>query len=328
MSEHTPRVSVVVPNFNYARYLPVRLKSILDQSFKDFEIIYIDDASSDHSVDIAKEYLRNRDAQILVNRENSGCVFPLWNKGFSLARGEFVWIAESDDCADPGFLEQLVPILAGDRNLGLAYCQSLLVDEHDRETGTMLSYTDRLWPGRWAQSFRARGRDEAARYLVHRNTIPNASAVLFRREAFMETGGVPPGVNLCGDWMTYVGIMRKWDLFFLAKNLNYFRLHSQTQRMRMSGNPEELRESYQVLKYVLENYPVKRKDRHRALESRMYLWVDLALKRSWGMMHPRMAGIRDIVPRADPGFACRFRKKRLFRRLKKFIPRGILSTRK
>src|ERR1700747_3572036 len=109
-----PKVSVIVPNYNHARFLPKRIDSILGQSFQDFELILLDDCSSDDSRSILSQYASNPRVKIDFNEVNSGSAFKQWNKGVHLARGEYVWIAESDDYADPRFFERLVAVLDRD----------------------------------------------------------------------------------------------------------------------------------------------------------------------------------------------------------------------
>src|SRR5437868_456309 len=92
-----PIVSVVVPNYNHARFLRKRIDSVLGQTYQDFELILMDDCSTDESRSIIEEYAREARIRIELNEENSGSTFKQWNKGVRLARGEYVWIAESDD---------------------------------------------------------------------------------------------------------------------------------------------------------------------------------------------------------------------------------------
>jgi len=126
-----PKVSVIIPNYNHDRFLTKRIQTILDQTFQDFEIIYLDDASTDES-DAAIAPFLPRLTHVIKNETNSGSPFKQWNKGARLAKGEYLWIAESDDYADKHFLERLVDILDRHPNVGLAYCQSWGVDEGDR----------------------------------------------------------------------------------------------------------------------------------------------------------------------------------------------------
>src|ERR1700688_2462524 len=107
----SPKVSIVVPNYNHARFLRQRLDSIFGQTFQDFELIVMDDCSTDASRSIISAYANNPRVRTEFNAENSGSTFKQWNKGVRLARGEYVWIAESDDYADERLLGELVFLL-------------------------------------------------------------------------------------------------------------------------------------------------------------------------------------------------------------------------
>ncbi|MDE6180708.1 MAG: glycosyltransferase, partial [Phocaeicola sp.] len=107
--EHIPTISVIVPNYNYACYLKERINSILQQTYTDYELILLDDASTDGSVKILEEYRTNPHvSHIVINKENTRSPFIQWMKGIRLARGKYIWIAEADDSAKPDFLEQCV----------------------------------------------------------------------------------------------------------------------------------------------------------------------------------------------------------------------------
>src|SRR5215467_13719414 len=98
-----PTVSVIVPNYNHARYLRRRVDSILAQTYQDFELILLDDCSTDESRSIISEYAKDPRIRIELNEVNSGSTFKQWNKGARMARGSYIWIAESDDRADSCF---------------------------------------------------------------------------------------------------------------------------------------------------------------------------------------------------------------------------------
>jgi glycosyltransferase involved in cell wall biosynthesis len=109
--EPIPTVSVIVPNYNHARYLRQRIDSVLGQTYRDFEVILLDDCSTDESRSIISEYENHPKVRIELNDKNSGSPFKQWNKGVRLAHGKYVWIAESDDYADERLLERLVSML-------------------------------------------------------------------------------------------------------------------------------------------------------------------------------------------------------------------------
>lgn len=139
------KISVIVPNYNHASYLKQRIGSILNQTYQDFELIILDDCSTDNSKEIIEQY---RDypkvKQIVYNTENSGSTFKQWNKGIELSRGEFVWIAESDDFAEPNLLEKLMTGIESDNNIAIAYCQSNRVNTNNIITGTWQTQTDKF----------------------------------------------------------------------------------------------------------------------------------------------------------------------------------------
>jgi glycosyltransferase involved in cell wall biosynthesis len=225
-----PKVSVVIPNYNHARYLCARIDSVLGQTYNDLELLILDDASTDDSHRILARYHSKPTVRILVNGRNSGSAFPQWNRGISLARGEYVWIAESDDAADPRFLETLIPLLDENPHVGLAYCQSRLINKEGRDVGDSLGWTSDLDPERWKSDFINDGRDEVRRYLINKNTIPNASAVIVRRTVLSETLPVDTSFKLCGDWMHWGKVLMRADIAYVAEPLNHWRLESSNSR--------------------------------------------------------------------------------------------------
>lgn len=104
MENYPIEVSIIIPNYNYARFLQQRIESVLAQTYTDYEIILLDDASTDDSVSILNHYKTNsRVAHLEINSVNTGSPFIQWQKGISLSRGKYIWIAESDDVADSSF---------------------------------------------------------------------------------------------------------------------------------------------------------------------------------------------------------------------------------
>ena len=121
----SPQVSVIVPNYNHAQYLVQRIDSVLAQTCQDFELILLDDCSPDHSREVLERYREHpKVAHIVYNEANSGSTFKQWDKGIALARGEYIWIAESDDWCEPTLLETLLDGIHRDKDCVLSYCQT------------------------------------------------------------------------------------------------------------------------------------------------------------------------------------------------------------
>ncbi len=265
-----PAVSVIVPNFNHARYLALRIESILRQSFADFELIILDDASTDDSIKVIEPFLGDSRVRFFPRTVNSGSPFPQWNRGVALARADLVWIAESDDSADPGLLAALVRPLMDNPLIGLSYCQSIHIDESGRDLGSLRGWTDDLDPWRWRDGFVNNGASECSRFLIWKNTIPNASAVVFRRSAFLGAGGAPTHLRQCGDWLTWARMLQISDVSFDPRPLNRFRSHSGNVRSSTS-TAQFHREQCAVQEFILSSVRVSADSRHevgiRALKS-------------------------------------------------------------
>src|SRR5436190_5448850 len=119
----SPQVSVIIPNYEHGRFLRQRMDTVLGQTFDDFELIILDDCSTDNSRDVIESYRGHpRISHIVYNQENSGSPFIQWRKGIELASGRWIWIAESDDYADLRFLEKMVNAANRNDRIGLVYC--------------------------------------------------------------------------------------------------------------------------------------------------------------------------------------------------------------
>lgn len=265
-------VSIIIPNYNHASYLPKRITSILQQTFTDYEILLMDDASTDNSLTIINTYRNHPKFHILVNTENSGSPFKQWNKGISLAQGELIWIAESDDFTEPHFLEKLTMVLLDNPYVGLAYCQSHYVNEFDEITGTPFDAHKRLHRTLWQEDFVMNGREMLASYMLIKNVIPSASAVVFRKHLFQAIGGAAEDLAIGGDWMTWAKMLLISDLRYVAQPLNYFRVHQTTVRRRLSRQ-QQIVECVKVQKFICQNIDIRRKSKRKAvLELLKYFW--------------------------------------------------------
>jgi glycosyltransferase involved in cell wall biosynthesis len=228
----SPRVSVIVPNYNHGRFLRARVESVLLQTFSDFEVILLDDSSTDDSQSILLSYAGNPRVRVEFNSVNSGSTFKQWNKAVRLARGEYVWFAESDDYADLRMLEHLVAVLDTYPRASFAYCRSWRIAADGDLDGFADSSVIDLDPTRWTADYYSYGRDECRKYFVYRNIVPNASAVLFRKTAYEAIGGADENLHLNGDWKLWASMALIGDVAYLGEPLNYFRNHTDTVRHR------------------------------------------------------------------------------------------------
>jgi glycosyltransferase involved in cell wall biosynthesis len=273
-----PKVSAIIPNYNHARFLEARLHSVFHQTYQDFEVIYLDDASTDESDAIFQAFAQHpRIRRVLRNAVNSGNPFQQWRKGIAESQGEYLWIAESDDYADPMFLEELVARLDAHPQAALAYCQSWAVTQDNTALGKFEEqWTQDLDATRWKHDFINDGKDECRQYLLFKNTIPNVSAVLIRRAVFDAVGGVDDAMRFCGDWLLWVKMLLCSDIVFVAKPLNYFRVpHAQSMRRLSQKGAVYVEEYFRVTHYICQHLDIPVRDRLDALERLMTLWLEV-----------------------------------------------------
>lgn len=237
MINNIPKVSVVIPNYNHALYLARRIESVINQTMRDLQIIILDDFSNDNSRVIIDSYksIDNR-IETVYNEVNGGTTFKQWNKGFQLCKGEYIWIAESDDYSDVEFLEKTITKLDSDCEIGLAYCDSWHVYE-DKNTieRNFLLYTE-LDQNLWKFDFVLDGVSAIKSYMSYRNIIPNASAVVFRKSIMLQVGYADESFRLVGDWLYWAKILSVSKLAFVAEPLNFYRHHSSNVRSKTLVN--------------------------------------------------------------------------------------------
>jgi len=295
--QRSPRVSVVVPNYNYEKFLGERLQSILDQTVKDFELIFLDDASPDGSVEYVRRTFGDRIDRIEVNAKNSGNPFIQWNRGVQMARGEYVWIAEADDYCAPVFLERMIAALEQSPKIGLAYCMTVPVDIESRvlNAGFHLEYLADIGPEHWYRDFVANGQDEIHRYLSQKNTITNVSGVLFRRQAYLESGGAFEKLRMCGDWLTYLRVLRGWDVAFVSEPMNFHRQHPRKHTHNSVLNLSYFREFLYVQRYVAEAASLTREEKTRAFRRIIGEWDRLTYGHDGRITVPRTFKLAGMI---------------------------------
>lgn len=226
------RVSVAVPNYNYEKHIADRLTSIFNQTYPVYEVIVLDDKSPDLSVDVinATTAAYQRDIELIINEQNSGSVFKQWEKGARLTQGEFLWIAEADDLAEPNFLQTVV---GRDNNFTMAYTDSIQIDENDQHLADNYRY--------YYDADMCKLLDKPALYsgkqvidscLSIKNQFMNVSSVVFAKQAFISCFDKHMNelldFKVAGDWFVYVKLLSHSNSTckIVGDSLNVHRRHS------------------------------------------------------------------------------------------------------
>lgn len=244
IASESPLVSVIVPNYDHAPFLGERLRSILEQTFHNFELIVLDDASQDDSIQVIRDNLKGHPYRLFCNEVNSGQPCAQWLSGLRHARGRYVWIAESDDTCSPLFLERMVSHL--EKGSVLAYCRTISIDDQGDPITTNSFWPDTFDPDRWQASFTIGGAEMCRAYMARGNVIANASSVVFRKpnEAILAAlGTVTAGRRCTGDWLFWTHYLMRigGSVCFESDELSCFRCHDQTTRSIVSRSKEKLR---------------------------------------------------------------------------------------
>ena len=275
-----PQVSVIVPNYNHARFLPKRIDSILNQTFQDFELILLDDCSTDDSRSILSSYAGDPRVRIEFNKVNSGSTFKQWNKGVQLARGKYIWIAESDDYADERLLKRLVGRLDAEPRGIFVNCRSWQTSEDGKITGFLDSCLADLDPQKWTADFHADGKEECRKYLVRRNTVLSASSVVFRKEVYDRVGGADENLIFCGDWKAWAAMaLEGGSIAYVGQPLNYYRFHEMSVTARSQRLGIEPAEALRVIGWILQRVSLEDVARTALCKEIFHLWIPAVLNR-------------------------------------------------
>jgi len=214
-SAGAPRVSVVLPVYNHLRFLPEAIGSVLAQTYRDFELVIVNDGSTDGT----REYLDGLHDPRIVVLHQENCRLPgALNTGFAHARGELLtWTSADNHCA-PIFLEALVGALDQHPDAGFAYAAFAWIDDESRITGIH------------------RDQEVSVRSLLKQN--PGIAAFLYRRSCQEAAGLYDPALDGAEDWDMWIRIVERTAAVYVPEILYYYRLHADsmtsTQRERIA----------------------------------------------------------------------------------------------
>lgn len=265
-----PKVSIIVPNFNHAKYLQKRLDSIYGQTYRNVEVILLDDCSIDESVAILSDYAKRYPDKTICrfNEANSGGVFNQWKKGLELATGELVWIAESDDYCSTNLLEELV---CGFMNpaVMLTFARTEFVrGTPPVRVWTSEDYLSELGLGIWDRPFIKSAHAMVKSGWAVKNIVPNVSGAVFRHPGKIRLLEDAQWLNLrmCGDWVFYLSIIRGGLVAYSPNATNFYRQHAlntsvNTQKEDLYYSEHEVVALYLVKLYQLERADLEKQER-------------------------------------------------------------------
>jgi glycosyltransferase involved in cell wall biosynthesis len=217
----SPKISVVMPVWNGEMHLANALDSILAQTFSDFELIAVDDGSSDGTPDILRSY---QDERLRIHRLNHGGIVTALNFGVAQSRAEWIARQDADDISQPErFAAQMKAVQA--------------------RPDAILSYTDVALIGEDARGIKharfPRTKAFLALRLCYQNPIVH-STVLFRKDAFLRAGGYVPEERHAEDFALWGRMLELGDFVGLTNRLLHLRVHPQSVSKGNSGRQNAL----------------------------------------------------------------------------------------
>jgi glycosyltransferase involved in cell wall biosynthesis len=202
-------VAVIIPTYNYGRFLAEAIESVLAQTLVPAEIVVVDDGSTDGTAEIVAKF---GDRVWYVRQENAG-VCAARNRGAAESSGEFIAFLDADDSWEPEKLEKQLEKFAEDAEIGLVHCG---MREFDSETGETVQF------------YVEGGEGELWRELVLWEgpaVNVSGSAVMVRRRAFEEVGKFDTAIKVGEDWDFCYRVARRWKVGFVPEALLNYRSH-------------------------------------------------------------------------------------------------------
>lgn len=242
-----PLVTAIIPNYNHAAYLKQRIDSVVDQTFDDFEVIILDDCSTDNSAEIIEQYRGHQKIKrIIYNEVNSCSPFKQWKKGIELAESGYIWIAESDDIAALDFLQNLTPLLNGNNQCAFAFCDSTTDFDSFISQKTQPKTENKLYTGK---------------DFIHQHNIEaqfvNASCVVFRKDKInQQVLSDFVDFRSSGDWLFWTSLALKGNVIRHQQTLNFYRRHETSVSDIAYKTGKYLPESFRLMQYFKTNLNV------------------------------------------------------------------------
>ena len=279
MSHSTKKVSVIVPNYNYARYIVSRLRSIEAQSYPVHELIVLDDASTDNSLEHIQSFQEQSKLNIILlnNSQNSGSVFKQWIKGIEAASGDYIWIAEADDLSEHTFLEIAMKGFE-DPDVILSYTLSKIIGSDGETISENYRHaTDDINTERWLHDYIREGEEEIADTFVVKNTIPNVSSAVFKKIDFSSIKEKLTMFKVAGDWYFYYYLLQKGSIAYSAQPLNLYRRHNDSVVNNSINNRRHYEEIVIMQHLIYNRYSISEQSWEIALSHRLTMkkWLKI-----------------------------------------------------
>jgi GT2 family glycosyltransferase/tetratricopeptide (TPR) repeat protein len=255
-----PRLSVCIPFYNGNKYLVEAIRSVLEQSYRDFELLVVNDCSEQ---DPAPILARFNDARMKLHRNEIRLgLAGNWNRCVDLARGELICVFHQDDVMRPENLRRKVEMLDRHAGAGLVYSDARVV-----EADLTVRQDGWFTPTRPAVEGLIPGHEFFAKLIAGDNLVCCPS-VMIRRACFDQLGQFDPELPYTTDWEMWLRVALDFDVVYLPEPLLDYRVHESNETHRFKG-PKEIAEIYRAKKLALA-HAEKRLPNHAVLKAQVF----------------------------------------------------------
>jgi len=223
------RVSVIIPTYNYARFLGEAIQSVLDQTFTDFELIVVDDGSTDNTREVVETF---KDTRIrYLWQENRG-VAAAQNTGIKASHGEYITILGADDLYLPQNLDLKVKLLDSRLDVGLVCSNGYFIyDNNEATLDTLWGKKEFKYSGNPVQAAR-----QPLKELLYRSCFIMPQATMARNQVFAAVGYFDESLPTHEDWDFFVRVVQRFSVEAIDMPLLKIRRHSTS----LTGNQEKV----------------------------------------------------------------------------------------
>ena len=290
---YKPLVSVIVPNYNHAAFLEERVQSIFSQTYSNLELILMDDCSTDNSREVLEKLAARSpfETKTVFNEQNSGNVFAQWRRAFSLAKGELVWICESDDLCESNFLELMVRHFA-DRGVMLAFGRIQFCDAGGRALEGLDQYRENAEPGVWAKPIVRSAQTWFANAFGRNNVIANVGGCVIRNQPISDdTWAACQRFKICADWYLYILLANGGKIAYDPGAVAYFRQHGSNTSASNFDKMYYYEEHLWVLQALHQAWHIPEATRAGFIRSLRGQWSHYGMIESHGPMEEALPGV-------------------------------------
>jgi glycosyltransferase involved in cell wall biosynthesis len=240
-----PLVSIIIASYNHQEYITEAIQSVLDQTFQDFEIVIVDDASTDGTVKEIRKFNDSR-IKLFCSEKNEG-QFATVRKGIEISSGKYIAILNSDDAFFPEKLEKQVHFLDENPSFGAVFSYAQLIDDD----GNFFFNRNHFYNNVFVQHNRSRY--EWLNFFFFKGNCFIHPSILIRKECHNILGNYKEHFTQISDYEFWVRLCFKWEIYIIQENLTKFRIRK--NEANLSGNkPESIKRYAFELLQLLKNY--------------------------------------------------------------------------